>query len=770
MNRFKRTFVFFSIMIIAMLTMAMSAFAEETNVSSLGSGTEEDPYIIDSYEDLCLFRDSFNAKETVQKPYVELRADINLDGSADNQWIPIGSKDNKFGGVFNGNSHTISNLYCDLGPSTQRSGLIAEADGIAVKNLNVHNVYCTGLASVSAIMGSASNSTIDNCHVSGEIYLQGYQYIGGIVGKATNVNTTNCSIVGNEQVRAQILPYEEDTYTKMYAGGIIGWLNGAYGEKISNCIVKNLDIKHDLNVGSITGLCSYDLIESCVVENVTITADSVNGAGGTRPNTVGLLAGGCYGSESDPSVFTGNTIINVVVTDNGEKVTRLYGEDPAPNAETGPKEVFATTTETVIYVAKIGESYYLTIDEALEALTNGDTLILLDDVAISSTITIAKNNEITFDLNGKVLKATESNTSVICVSYGAHFILNDSVGTGVIDAQKCSTGFLLTQKDGNQEDGTAKLTINAGKVLAGLYGYGIAGNGGRHGTEIIINGGTIETEEGIAIFHPQSGTITVNGGIIKGAVGIEMRGGELYVTGGEIYGSGELYTNVTTTGATVWYGVAIALSQHSTNMPTSVVVKGGTLSAEYAFYQNRLTGDGVSSQNISATISSNANIDGLVYAAENGFIMAKQADGSYALKESQYQVADFFEYLGYSYCEYKNGITTGYKLNTEIYEGFVSENVDSDIDFGVVFGIESLKNGEVRVSLSNKKITSYYNAIIVDIDETNFDTKLIMAMYVTVDGVSQYTTGSEAGETICTLDKGKVLAVSYNTAMGKEEE
>lgn len=766
MNKFKRIVIMLGVMVAMVLMMSITIFAEESTISSLGSGTVEDPYIIDSYEDLCLFRDAFNANETAQNPYVALNGNIDLAGSANNQWVPIGTASYPFKGEFNGNKYTISNLYCDLGSGTQRAALIAEANGAVIKNLNVHNVYCTGLARVSAIIGGATNVTVENCHVTGDIFMQGYQYVAAIIGKGSTIKIVNCSIIGYESNRAQIIPFEGTGYFKMYAGGIVGWLDdGSPEDKISSCVVKNLDIKHEVNVGSITGLCSSDTIENCTVENVTITADTVNGADSGRPDTVGILAGGCYGSDEYPSVFSNNTIINVVVTDNGKKVTSLYGQDPTG----GGKVIVATTEGTITYVAKIGETYYLTIEEALSNLSNNTTLVLLDDVTISSIITIAKGNEVTIDLNGKVVSAS-SLKSVICVSYGAHAIFKDSVGTGVIDAQGCSTVILLTQTDGDSNDGTCKLTINGGKFLASDYNYVIAGNGGRHGTEVIINGGTLETEEGTAIFHPQSGTITVNGGVIEGAVGIEMRAGELYVNSGEIYGSGNLCTYVTNSGGSIWYGVAVALSQHSTNLPTKVVVKGGTLSAQYAFYQDRLTTGGEASQNISATISGSANINGLVYAAEDGFRMIKQADGSYILKETQYQVVDFFDYLGYSQCEFKNGITTGYKLNTEIYEAFVAENAESDIDFGAVFGIESLENGEVSVSLFSKKITSYYNVIITDIDEANSDKKLIMAMYVTVDGVKQYATGSTTGETVCTLDKSKVLAVSYTTVKSEEDK
>ena len=63
-------------------------------------------------------------------------------------------------------------------------------------------------------------------------------------------------------------------------------------------------------------------------------------------------------------------------------------------------------TVRVVPVAKIGETEYETLEAAAEAAENGDTIIVLKDVALSSTLTLPAG--ITFDGNGKQIDGTIS--------------------------------------------------------------------------------------------------------------------------------------------------------------------------------------------------------------------------------------------------------------------------------------------------------------------------------------------------------------------------
>ena len=70
-----------------------------------GNGSPENPYKIEN-------ADQLKAGEKNPGAYYELIADIDLEGSAENLWNPIGNDQNTtFTGTFDGNGHTISGLY-----------------------------------------------------------------------------------------------------------------------------------------------------------------------------------------------------------------------------------------------------------------------------------------------------------------------------------------------------------------------------------------------------------------------------------------------------------------------------------------------------------------------------------------------------------------------------------------------------------------------------------------------------------------------------------
>ena len=136
-------------------------------------------------------------------------------------------------------------------------------------------------------------------------------------------------------------------------------------------------------------------------------------------------------------------------------------------------------------------------------------------------------------------------------------------------------------------------TLDVHGTLHGTYLHAaIQGNGTVNATT--NNGGTTATvyegavvESGTGIFWPQSGTLTIKGGTVKGAyTGIEMRAGTLTMSGGEVVGNGpELVVNASDNGSTT-DGAGIAVAQHTTKLPVKVTVTGGKVSGYAALYES----------------------------------------------------------------------------------------------------------------------------------------------------------------------------------------
>ena len=85
----------------------------------------------------------------------------------------------------------------------------------------------------------------------------------------------------------------------------------------------------------------------------------------------------------------------------------------------------------------------------------------------------------------------------------------------------------------------SSLEVNGGYLTGPAYPISGVGNAADCGTTIVINGGEIVAPKGaVGIFHPQSGTLTINGGKITGGNAIYQKSGYVEINGGEFYGVG----------------------------------------------------------------------------------------------------------------------------------------------------------------------------------------------------------------------------------------
>ena len=212
-----------------------------------------------------------------------------------------------------------------------------------------------------------------------------------------------------------------------------------------------------------------------------------------------------------------------------------------------------------------------------DEIAGTDSVITLKkDIVLDSSIEIGR--EVTIDLNGHTI--TDSNLmtadSLIIVLRGGELTIKDSVGTGKIAATNKAGGRIcvkMTKASGTTEP-KAVLVVESGTLEADSFAISGNGNPDRINTEITINGGKIIGKNAAAIFHPQLGTLIVNGGHIEGTTGIEMRSGNLEVNGGTIIGNGDEKVAPNGSGSTV-EGAGIAISQHTTKNEINVVINGG---------------------------------------------------------------------------------------------------------------------------------------------------------------------------------------------------
>ena len=244
-------------------------------------------------------------------------------------------------------------------------------------------------------------------------------------------------------------------------------------------------------------------------------------------------------------------------------------------------------------VAKIGETYYTSLEGAEGAFANvsdGQTIELLKNCDVTSQLEIAAGVTATIDLAGYKIEYTGSTTltsGVILVHNGASLTINDSSDPSagsIVSGDKAYAAVALT-KLGDDASNPATLVVNGG-ALTGYY-YGITGNGSRNNTDITINGGTITGTVGIAIYHPQVGTLTVNDGSLTGVdAAIEMRAGTLVINDGTFTATATVFSCDPNGSGSTTSGAAIAIAQHTTKKDINVTINGGTFNGVKALNES----------------------------------------------------------------------------------------------------------------------------------------------------------------------------------------
>lgn len=159
-----------------------------------GSGTETDPYRITSDQDLQNFANSVNAGNPFSGKFFLQTADIDLVESQifSDGFVPIGDfyGNKPFSGTYDGGGHSILKMVI---VGSDKVAMFTNLQNGCIKNLNLENLNFTanGYSNVSGLVAVASNSTISNVTVSGQLSASGEMteiYFAGMVGQATRTS------------------------------------------------------------------------------------------------------------------------------------------------------------------------------------------------------------------------------------------------------------------------------------------------------------------------------------------------------------------------------------------------------------------------------------------------------------------------------------------------------------------------------------------------------------------------------------------------------
>jgi hypothetical protein len=288
-----------------------------------GNGTENNPYLISNAAELAHLAYVVNngigagsGRRVGVNTYWKVVADINLEGDETFQWTPIGYYNSdadyyNFGGHFDGNNHTISNLVIKTS-TLQRIGLFGYTDGGSIKNVGIvgnsqivrNDVVLPAFA--GGIVGYANTSIISNCYNTGNISAtsdHNYEYYccsGGIAGQSSS-SISNCYNTGNISATA--------SYFYSYSGGIAGQSSSS----ISNCY----------NTGNISSYASYYPYLRGIANEGSVT------------NSYYLVTCGATGAGQSKTEEFMKTAEFVSLLNGGAKANFAFAQDVVPFSNNG---------------------------------------------------------------------------------------------------------------------------------------------------------------------------------------------------------------------------------------------------------------------------------------------------------------------------------------------------------------------------------------------------------------------------------------------------
>ncbi|PSP19017.1 hypothetical protein BRC62_02240 [Halobacteriales archaeon QH_10_67_13] len=245
------------------------------NVSYEGSGTAGDPYEIENVDQLqCI---DGHDEAGLDDHYVMID---DIDASGTRNWNdgdgfePIGQQGggqagDAFTGTFDGQGHTIENMYIDRydEPFVGIFAITGKFDGSGdlgkgseIRQVKLKNISVWGMTVVGGLVGGAGG-TVEQVSVDGYVESQ-YQQVGGIIGHGHDADANSqlvsrATVVGNSPIVINDTdehPWQEDNVSpNLGIGGIIG---GTGFDTDVSTAYSTATVKGNSSVGGIAGWTS----------------------------------------------------------------------------------------------------------------------------------------------------------------------------------------------------------------------------------------------------------------------------------------------------------------------------------------------------------------------------------------------------------------------------------------------------------------------------------------------------------------------------------
>ena len=310
----------------------------QRGIALLAMGGADTPFQIASAAQLAELAQYVNAGDaTFVSAHYVLTDDVNL--SAYGNWTPIGTINQPFAGVFDGQNHVVTGLKIDRSQG-ECQGLFGYVSGTddahkaQIKNVAVRDAQIRAWTEVGAVVGRYGRFTagyvepLENCAMIGGT-IQGTSEsmgqsssVGGIVGRACG-EIQRCyatgNIIGADNAREYggIVGESYKTVNACYWTGRLSAL-GSYADDFGGIVGNAYDaVTNCYTTGDITGsldnAATLGSIVGCALDRVTncYATGSVKGW-----RAIGGIAGQAYGDTYAHATISGCMALNTSVESN----------------------------------------------------------------------------------------------------------------------------------------------------------------------------------------------------------------------------------------------------------------------------------------------------------------------------------------------------------------------------------------------------------------------------------------------------------------------
>ena len=264
-------------------------------------------------------------------------------------------------------------------------------------------------------------------------------------------------------------------------------------------------------------------------------------------------------------------------------------DEDAENTADGSASVGTGSSEVTSAVAKIGDTDYATLQAAVNAANNGDTIVLKKSISATEIGEkkqlqfVKADMNVTLDLNQNTITAEAGEAIAI---NAANITLTVKNGTIENFAEGSYSDGVYAYKESNN------LTLTFENIVLKSRTQGLAVQGLTSNSNVNIVNSNIISTDGLGIYYPpKSGTLTISDSEIAGVTGIVVKGSNLVVKGEKtiISGTGPnvdpetYYTGATDGSSTLTEtGDAVYVESGYNDRDISVSISGGHLNSKNA--------------------------------------------------------------------------------------------------------------------------------------------------------------------------------------------